>query len=77
MNPCEIEWSSLRDSPVPFIFQLPATSGRIPGVIDEASRRIDRTAGVRSDASLVSKTGDKAIDSSGREGYCRAFDGKR
>ncbi|BAB48167.1 msr0611 [Mesorhizobium japonicum MAFF 303099] len=33
MNPLPIILSSFSEALVPFIFQLPATSGRIPGVM--------------------------------------------
>jgi hypothetical protein len=33
MNPCAIDRNSLSEALVPFIFQLPATSGRIAGVM--------------------------------------------
>ena len=58
-----------RDAPVPFIFQLPATSGRIPGVMPLS--RLP-TCPV-----LLPKSGHKAIDTGLQGGYCLLGEGRR
>ena len=63
-----IERSSGSDSAVPFIFQLPATKGRIPGVIVVSSRAY-------SNRPSLPKSSHKAIDTLRQGRYCASFIG--
>ena len=65
MKPCPIDISSFSEALVPFIFQLPATSGRMAEIIGRFPSRQTRFK-----PRSLPKSGHKAIDSGPEGRYC-------